>query len=143
MKLILIKNYFYKIKFIKIKEKMILLTLLSQETFLLDEEEQTEKPLWEICVDFYNEHKEKIVGLTLVGSLLYSGYKMCEMSKEMERMREVMTKDIKELERRITENKEVLMKMDTENSKINMWFSQKPKIPEPKKKYFLNNANVN
>lgn len=95
-------------------------------------EQTEEKPLWEKCVDFYNEHKTKIMGVTLVGSLLYSGYKVSQLSSELQSLSKANMKDMRELERRIEENKTVLKKMDEENSKINMWFTQTPKLPNPR-----------
>lgn len=98
-------------------------------------EQKEEKPLWEKCVDFYNNHKTKIMGVTLVGSLLYSGYnmyKVTQLSNELQSMSKANIKDMRELERRIEENRTVLKKMDEENSKINMWFAQTPKLPKPK-----------
>lgn len=92
------------------------------------EEEKESKPLWEKIYDFYNNHKGKIIGLLVIGSIFYTGYNL----KKMTQMYESNKIDLRELERRIEENKTILKKMDEENSKINMWFAQTPKLPKPK-----------
>lgn len=86
-------------------------------------------PLWEQCIDFYNKHKQKIITLTLISSFLYTGYKI----RHINNITKSNISDIKELERRIEENKGILIKIDEENSKINMWFSQKPNFSKSRK----------
>lgn len=102
------------------------------ETISEENNNEEEKLLWEKCVDFFNEHKEKIAVVTFIGGLLYTGYNTYKLQKEFSSMSQATMKDLRELERRIEENKYVLKKMDEENSKINMWFAQTPKLPKPR-----------
>jgi len=109
-----------------------------------DIEEDT-KPLWEVCYDFYKKNEKYILGGLLVGQVAFMGYNIFNMRKEINNLKKIddfRVKDLKELEMRIEKQSSVLKKMDEENSKINMWFSQAPKIEEPKRAKFYNRMNI-
>lgn len=94
-----------------------------------EEDYDDDKPLWEKLYDFYQKNEKYIMGGFFVGSLLYSTYNFSQINNKLNYYKQ----DIQELERRIHEQKTILLKMDDENSKIKMWFSQSPKLPVSRK----------
>lgn len=107
--------------------------------------EEDTKQLWEKCYDFYKRNERYILGGLFVGQIVYMGYNIFSLKRqinELSMIDEIRFKDFKELESRIEKQNNILKQMDEENSKINMWFSQQPKLKEPKRNKFVNNARI-
>jgi len=93
---------------------------------------EEQKPFWELIYDNYLEHKNTIMGICIIGSIMSMSLKIRNLEKTNTLLQTQLQSQIDNLKIENNFLTQTIKQIDKDNKNIVMWFAQGPKFNKPR-----------